>query len=185
MGLLEKIEEKAFLGEEFLTWLLWKSETRNGVIEVEDIEVHFGGNITLSAPFGDAEEVALKGENPAAAAELLSALREGKLISKAQLRWVVEGVEWNVALKGATLAMGGVKPPLKSAPQDAAWIDRRLGLLEEFGAAFDKVFEAFLAIRLSEKTWKAEANAMRDWASKGDSRGGGGEAPDLIEIRDE
>ncbi len=32
MDLVDLIEEKRFLGQEFLTWLWWKSEERGGVV---------------------------------------------------------------------------------------------------------------------------------------------------------
>jgi hypothetical protein len=84
MAILEQVEAKAFLGEEFLSWLLWRSETRNGLIGVREHEVQFGGSLTLSAPFGDAEEVTLKGENPGGAHELHSALQEGPRSNRAR-----------------------------------------------------------------------------------------------------
>lgn len=181
MAILEHIEAKAFLGEEFLTWLLWRSETRNGLIGVREHEVHFGGSLTLSAPFGDAEEVTLKGENPAGAHELHSALAEGKLIAKAQTRWVIEGVEWHAGLRGETLALSGVKPPLKSGPTDAAWLERRLELFDEFAAAIDGVFAAFLGVRLDDKAWKKETKAIREWVGES---GQTPDPPELIEIRE-
>lgn len=184
MGLLEQIESKAFLGEEFLTWLMWRSETRNGLIGVEDIEVHLGGAVVLTAAFGEAEEVGLKGDHPAESAEMRTALREGKHIARAQMRWVVEGAEWHVTVRGATLALSGLRPPLRSAPLDAAWIERRLELLEGFGAAFERVFEAFLAVRLDNRAWKRETEAMRSWVA-GAPPARADEPPDIIEITDD
>ncbi len=166
MGLLERIESKSFLGEEFLTWLLWRSDQRNGLIGVGEIEVHFGSSLALSAPFGEAEEVALRGDNPAGSPELVTALREGKLVTKAHMRWVIGGIEWNLSLRGDTMALGGLKPPLRSAPADAEWIERRLELLEEFARAFDGVFDAFLEIRLSERAWRREVASMREWVAR-------------------
>jgi hypothetical protein len=183
MALLERIESKSFLGEEFLTWLLWRSETRNGLIGDGDVEVHFGSPITLSAPFGDAEEVALKGDNVPAARELFAALGEGKLLAKAQTRWVISGTEWHVSIRGATLDFGGLKPPLKSAPPDPEWIARRVELLAEFGGRFDALFEAFLAQRLSDKVWAKETGEMRAWVAEmlGKARP---EPPEVVELTD-
>jgi hypothetical protein len=182
--LLEDINSKSFLGEEFLTWLLWKSEENSGLIGIGDLEVHFGGALTLAAPFGEAEEIALKGENPAGAPELLSGLREGKLLAKAQMRWIVDGIEWLFAVKGATLDMAGLKPPLKSAPPDPEWIERRLELMEEFAKVYDRVYTAFLVIRLSDSGWKKETQAMREWIA-GDSPAAPSRQPEIIELHDE
>jgi recombination associated protein RdgC len=182
MSLLEQIEANAFLGEEFLTWLLWRSETRSAMIGVGDMEVHFGGAILLAAPFGEAEEVALKGDNPSEAPELLATLREGKLVRRAQTRWVIEGIEWHVTVQGQTLALSGLKLPLKGGALDAAMIDRRLELLDDFGEAFDRVYAAFLDIRLSTSAWKKESGAMRQWiAGKAASES----PPEVVEITDE
>lgn len=182
MSLLEQIESKAFLGEEFLTWLLWRSETRSAMIGVGDIEVHFGGTILLAAPFGEAEEVTLKGDSPAEAPELLATLRQGKLVRRAQTRWVIEGIEWHVTVQGQTLALSGLKLPLRGGALDAAMIDRRLELLDGFGEAFDRVYEAFLEIRLSAAGWKKESEALRHWIA------GGAEPsplPEIVEITDD
>lgn len=187
-GTLLPAGEFAYVYDELLTWLLWRSEERSGLIGVGETEVHFGEAVTLAAPFGDAEEVTLRGENPAASPELMAALREGKLVSRAALRWVVGGVEWHVAVRGQTLDFGGLKPPLKSAPPDAEWIARRLELFEEFQRAFDAVVDAFLALRLSETAWKREVESMRAWVARATKAGAPAPhsaRPEVIEIRDD
>lgn len=181
MSLLESIASKAFLGEEFLTWLLWRSETRNGLVGLGDLEVHFASPLALRATFGDAEEVTLRGEAPAAAPELFAALAQGKLLARAAMRWVVEGAEWHLAVRGATLDFAGLRLPLRSAPPDAAWLERRLELLEIFARAFDAAFAEFLTIRLADRAWAKEAAAMRDWIAAGPQGTG---PPEVVEITD-
>ncbi len=187
MALLEQIESKAFLGEEFLTWLLWRGATRDGLIGVDDIEVHLGGAIQLAAPFGEAEEVALKGESPAESRELFTALREGKTVARAQMRWVIDGIEWSVTVRGATLALAGLRPPLRAAPPDAEWIERRLELMDGFAEAFERTYETFIALRLDDRAWKKEADAMSAWiADAAPERRAAPvpEAPEVIEVTD-
>jgi hypothetical protein len=184
VAFLESAQSKAFLGEEFLTWLLWRSETRSGLVGVGETEVHFGGGLALTAPFGDAEEVALKGDTPGAAPEMFAALSEGKLVARAQMRWIIEGVEWHVAVRGATLDFSGLRPPLRSAPPDAAWIERRLELLESFARGFDQAFEAFLALRLGDRAWAKETAEMRAWAAQGAGDRARREPPEIIEVTD-
>ncbi|NUP90326.1 MAG: hypothetical protein HUU25_10980 [Candidatus Sumerlaeia bacterium] len=165
MSILESIQSKSFLGQEFLTWLLWRSEERSGVIGPGETEVHFGGVVELAAPFGEAEEVTLRGENPAASRELVTALGEGKLVAKAQMRWIVDGVEWTLSVRGETLDFGGLKPPMKTGVPDPEWLERRLELLEGFARVFDAVHAEFLTLRLSESAWKSETRQMRDWVA--------------------
>jgi hypothetical protein len=167
---------------------------RSGIIGVDDLEVHAGGALLMKAPFGDAEEVAIRGESPATSPEFIAALREGKLVARTRLRWVIDGVEWVIGVRGDTLMIGGLRPPLRSAPPDHEWIARRLELMRGFGEAFDRVYDAFIAIRLNDKAWRAELDTLRAWVAGeaevarepvgvavGDDEGG----PSIIEIRDE
>ena len=52
MDLVDLIAEKRFLGQEFLTWLWWKSEERGGSVEVAgrgDVGVVFEKHMLLYA----------------------------------------------------------------------------------------------------------------------------------------
>ena len=78
MGVLELIQQKAFLGKEFLTWLWFRSET-GGAMDLRGgrtAEVEMMGPIVLDAQYGDARMTTLKGESPATAPEARAAFEE-------------------------------------------------------------------------------------------------------------
>ena len=59
MDLVDLISEKRFLGQEFLTWLWWKSEERGGSIllpERGDITVVFEKHMLLEYGEGESSE---------------------------------------------------------------------------------------------------------------------------------
>jgi len=59
MDLVDLMEEKRFLGQEFLTWLWWKSEERGGSILLPgqgDIAVIFEKHMLLEYGEGDSSE---------------------------------------------------------------------------------------------------------------------------------
>jgi len=59
MDLVDLIVEKRFLGQEFLTWLWWKSEERGGSIDIPgsgDITVVFEKHMLLESGEGESTE---------------------------------------------------------------------------------------------------------------------------------
>src|SRR5688572_20031545 len=102
MGVLELIQQKAFLGKEFLTWLWFRSE-RDGQVEpakAKPVTVEILGPILLDAQYGDARASLLKGDSPATAPEARAALLEGKKLKKAKMKWTREDVEWIFTIDG-------------------------------------------------------------------------------------
>ena len=73
MALLDLIEQKSFLGPEFLTWLWHRSETTGGPIDLGEklgsVEVEFENTLTLEAEHGEAVLQTLRGEMPGLSGE--------------------------------------------------------------------------------------------------------------------
>ena len=166
MGLLELIEQRSFLGEEFLTWLLWKSSTEPEGLGLPDgsaVELRFESPLVLKAPYGDAEEVSLRGEGPALSPEAAVALAQGKKLSRAKLALVIEQSEWRFTVRADTLDVTGLRIPLRTSAAEAVWIEQRLEMLRRFFEVFEALFDLFLAARLSPRKWPGETKAIRAW----------------------
>ena len=86
MSLAELIEQRRFVGREFLVWLWFESELFEGRFELQGIgpsEIWLESQMTLVQ---EKEQSRLKGAAPSSAPEAHEALRQGKLPSQARER---------------------------------------------------------------------------------------------------
>ncbi len=86
MSLAELIEQRRFVGREFLVWLWFESELFEGRFSLDALgvcELWLEGRITLVQ---EKEQSRLKGAAPSSAPEAHEALRQGKLPSHARVR---------------------------------------------------------------------------------------------------
>lgn len=163
---IELIEAKAFLGSEFLTWLLYRTATREGFTVWEDQEelctIRIDGPLTLACPYGDASEVTIKGENPVHAPETMKALAEGKRVSRCTLLLESEATEYRLTLNGLTFAIGSLgllaSPGLTEEERNilcvmAAWQAHRW---------ISSAFADFILLRLNGG-WDLELQPIRQW----------------------
>jgi len=177
MGLLEEIARKTFLGEEFLTWLWYLSETAGGPIEVRgcgSCRIAMGQEMVLgNAEGGDVQTVVLRGEMPSASAEAREALGAGKKLKRAKIYLTLDGVQWSFALTGATLAISGLRVPSAAGLDFDSRCLERLGAMERVSGAVYGLFEQFLELRVESDRWEELIGRMRKWAKK-PARGGRG-----------
>ena len=169
MGKVELIEQKSFLGAEFLTWLWHKSEQEDGRIKLEKddlpVEVSFESAMTLEADYGEATVQTLRGEAPGASAEARAALLEGKKIKRAKLRVVQGEMEWTFTIRGDTFDLGGVNLPAPKGLPIEEGLTLRLEAASRLFALIDKLYTAFLALRLDEESWAEEIQRIHSWAT--------------------
>jgi len=166
VGLLELIEQKAFLGNEFLTWLWRRSEIDNGRIELPDedpIEVALVDALTLEAEHGEAVQETLRGEAPGASPEARAALVEGKKVKRAKIHLAQGEMDWTFALRGETFDFSGIRAPAPKGLPFEEGVSLRLQAVERLFALIDRLYEAFLALRLDPDEWANELRVIRQW----------------------
>ncbi|GAB4318188.1 MAG: hypothetical protein Kow0059_11510 [Candidatus Sumerlaeia bacterium] len=165
--LLNEIQEKAFLGREFLTWLLlgaMKSGPQFNIKGVGAFELQFDRTIVLEGEDTGARRVTLAGSTVSIAPEVLAALRSGKLVSRARLRFLWDDSTWDVTLNGATFDFSGVRVPVPNVPEVEELFILRLRELEKFLKFFTALFHHFLALRLDGGRWKATLKEFEELA---------------------
>lgn len=165
MGVLELIQQKAFLGREFLTWLWFRSE-RDGSIDVpagKPVTVEILGSIVLDAQYGDARASTLKGDSPATSPEARTALLEGKKLKKAKLKLAREDIEFLATIDGENFNLSGLNVPNPGRLPFEDTMTLRLEYVQEFEQTFEALFELFLELRLDEKDWPAEVREIQQW----------------------
>ena len=164
-------------GREFLTWLWFKSEERNGRIDLggdEEIMLLFVRRLVLESGQGDyAESVVCQGQH-ASLLEGKEALRQGKKIRAARLSLEIDAAEWEFTFKADLFQFQSMKVP---APAEEfgengeiaaeGRLLERIFLIEKAVAVMDRLFTAFLALRGSH-AWTAEAVRMEDWINRRD-----------------
>lgn len=169
MGLLESIEQTAFLGEEFLTWLWFRSETapKIGLGEPRgEVKIEMGDPLVLrGSEDQDATQVTVRGERAAASAEARAALLEGKKLWKCKVIFKQGELAWPCSLNSDSLGIGTLGLPVpKGVPMPDGLI-LRAEKLEEFTQIYFAVFEQFLDLRLREKNWHKLEAAMHEWVT--------------------
>lgn len=172
MDLFELIQNRRFLGDEFLMWLWFRSECFDGLMKLGDgrnIEVIFDDALTLEAYMAETERSDLKGGAPAFSAEARVSLRHGKRLSKAKLRLIMEGREWVFALKGESLSMSSLKLPALLTKDVFEQFWERMYLMEELEKLIEDLYGQFLALRLTPVWTEAMLPAMKEWIQADDA----------------
>ncbi len=169
MGVLELIQQKSFIGPEFLTWLWYQAERHGKIIVGEqEVEIEVLGPITLEALFGDAKASTLKGDNPVVAPEAGSALMEGKKLRKAKFGLAVGDEKYVFAVDGEQFSISGLSAPKTGKLPFDDMLNMRLGYLADFDELFHNMFEMYLTERLDENEWAKTSKDIQKWVSEKD-----------------
>ncbi len=177
MDLVDLIAEKRFLGQEFLTWLWFKSDTRGGAVEVPgygDIQLVFGKHMLLEYGEGESHQKIICQGLQSELNEARTGLRMGKKLEQARVSLVQGDYEWNLTLKGSMLELRSVKPPksIDSADESDALaavegrILEKMGMYEMVARTIDDLFRVFLKLRISLSAWEAEVATIQAWVRK-------------------
>lgn len=157
----------AFLGPEFLTWLLWRQADRaEGDVEIVVVGTPLALLINDRLSFrGDNSAAAVRGALAAISSEASAALADGHLLVKARMELAAGARSgWVCTVDGDTLALSGARLPDdpdecesaedRTASRAADWLD-----LHTYVRG---LFERFVALRRSAG-WSEIADRMRAW----------------------
>jgi hypothetical protein len=165
MGVLELIQQKAFIGKEFLTWLWYRAEN-DPAFDLEKnrrCDVEIMGPIVLDAHYGDARSTALRGDSPATAPEAATALMEGKKLKRARIKFSSDGVDFVAAIDGDNFNMSGLNLPRTGQLPFEEVLRLRMDYVSEFEGLFEGMFQQFMELRMDEKAWGAELEKIQAW----------------------
>ena len=172
MGTIEKVAAAEFLGMEFATWLYWQSETNNGKLKLEgleEFEVWFEAPIQLTADYGEATQLTLKGGTPLEGPEARTAFREGKKIAKVKARVNYRGQTYTFGFNALNFQLSGLKIPTPPNANGPDYLFVRLEMFEEFEKFWSQVFDLFLAKRLKDAAWGTERGKIKSWVKSFDA----------------
>lgn len=168
MDVLKTMEEKAFWGHEFLTWLWFRIEEGGGEVPVPDLgtaTLWIEERLTLGSLETDSKENILKNGEVARSAEAAAALAVGKKVQEVRLGLSVNDREYEFTLRGDTFDLASGKIPPVEADPDEGWHGTalvRLGLVREVWDVLDGLYREFVGLRVSSE-WPQTVAAMADW----------------------
>jgi hypothetical protein len=176
MDLVDLIVEKRFLGQEFLTWLWWKSEERGGSVDLPgegDITVVFEKHMLLESGEGESIEKIVCTGLQAELQEARTGLRMGKKLEQARIVIGHNSYEYSFTLAAALMEFRNVRLPKTEAtenetgdkPEEVEGMTlERIYLFEELIKLVNGLFKIFLDVRLSAE-WQDELEKVRGWVA--------------------
>ncbi|WP_446425512.1 hypothetical protein [Mailhella sp.] len=169
------------LGQEFLTWLWFRSETGN-VFRMEGAErkgepftVAMEQRIVVRGGEGENQETATVVGSFSPLREARLGLLTGKQVVRCLVRLEKDGMDWQVSLKAEDFSINSLRTP-KVARDDGDEDPEGLFLekmyLIDLGLdMLDEMFRQFLALRLDPAAWNREAAAVAQWMQHDISQG--------------
>lgn len=163
------------VGRDFLTWLWFKSEERNGSVLIPgqgDVAVEFVRRIVLESGEGEYSETVVCQGLHAGLTEGKEALRRGKKIREARIKLERDGNQWEFTFKADRFQFQSLKLPVmpeaEDNPEDRdGLILERIYLLETAIATMEELFAAFIKIRLSPRWEEEDAVGLKRWLDRG------------------
>ncbi|MGB3225018.1 MAG: hypothetical protein WBB23_19635 [Desulforhopalus sp.] len=177
MDLVDLIVEKRFLGQEFLTWLWWKSEERGGSVELPgqgDITVVFEKHMLLESGEGESTEKIVCTGLQTELQEARTGLQMGKKLEQARIVIGHNDYEYSLTLAAALMEFRNVRLPKTETTENdksdnpeevEGMILERIYLFEELIKLLNALFRMFLNVRLSD-VWREELQKIRHWVAK-------------------
>jgi hypothetical protein len=178
MDLVDLIAEKRFLGQEFLTWLWWKSEERGGSIALPgegDITVAFEKHMLLESGEGESSEKIICTGLQTELQEARTGLQMGKKLEQARIVLAQNANEYSFTLAGALMEFRNIRLPKTEAtekdksdnPEEVeGMILERVYLFEELVRLITVLFGMFLKVRLAAVPWRDELQKIRQWIAR-------------------
>lgn len=163
--------DPALLAREFMTWLWFKSEERDGTISMPgqtDVSLSFEKRVVLESGEGEySETVACQGLH-ADLREGRAAIREGKKVREARIRLEKDSDRWEFTLKADRFQFQSMKlPPVggfdEEGEEKEGGILERVYLVETALKTMDGLFAFFLKRRLSPQWVSEEIPRIKTW----------------------
>ena len=166
-------DDLSLIGREFLTWLWFKSEERNGSIalgKTEEIELHLLKRIALEAGEGEYSQGVVCSGLHAELTEGKEAVRQGKKVKETCIKLHRDQNEWEFNFKADTFYFQSLKMPQadwRQEPEDpSAALLERIYVIENAVKTMDELFAAFLKIRFSGQWAETEKPLLGKWIKK-------------------
>jgi len=166
LTMVDKMKRTQFLGREFLTWMLFKAATEEGVFRLDEdgeVQMLFERAVTLEGDNPAREMSTIKVDDPTDSAEVMLSLRLGKKVSKARLLLESEGKEFAFTLDAASLVLRSVTLPDSMAMDPTEVMAEKADFATELEETLQKLFMGFIRLRMNLDAWSLEVSRMAKW----------------------
>jgi hypothetical protein len=159
---------KSYLGREFLTWLLYSSESGEPIVRFDDqpVTLVFTDRLVLRGIAGEVVELTVKGAMAPYSPIVRQAMDRGLLIHQGRLRLAHGERSYEATLDAEHLAFKGGKVPDLLSEEDDDGIHERLMLAEQLALLVHALLEQFLKLRSSKRWAKDVVPAMKAWMAE-------------------
>lgn len=162
----------AILGEEFLTWLWYQSDTAPGAFrdrDGKDFHVYMERNIVVQGGEGDSLETASVSGSLSPLREARFGLGTGKKVVRAVIRLEKDDLAFQFSMKAADFGFNSLKTPKldtgdKDDDPDALFLEK-IFLMETATNLFNDLYASFLKLRLAPQ-WDQEVRDMGRWLAR-------------------
>lgn len=163
-----------WLGRELLTWLLWRSESGDPIVEHEGkgVVVLFTGRIVLRGVHGEVVELSAKGTLAPYSEHVRRALDQGLLVHGARLHLTQGERTWEVSLDAEHLDVRSAKLPELLTDAEDDRLSERLDLAQQLSDMIDALVDAFRKVRASTAWNRDVVPEMKRWM-RGEDKGRG------------
>lgn len=161
----QTLRGRTYLGREFLTWLLYRTNGGGTLIEHdgEPVSAMFSGRIVLRGIAGEATEVSAKGAMSPYSEIVRLAIDRGLLVHAGRLRIQRGEQTFEVSLDAEFLDFRSAMTPAVLSEAEDDQIAERLYLAEQLSAIVDGLLRAFLALRSTKKWRSTVVPEMKEW----------------------
>lgn len=168
LSLVER--ENTLLGQDFLTWLWYKTDNENVLFQLEDkrtFSIQMEQKLSVQGGEGETKATATVSSPGGELTEAKTGLRTGKKVNKAQLLFSMDEDDWLVSVNSSDFGLSGLKTPKVATKDDdgddpdAKFLEKMF-LLERCLEMLDIVFTSFLKLRMS-KEWAEESAKVKLW----------------------
>jgi hypothetical protein len=159
------------LGQDFLTWLWYTSEIRQGEMQTSQGEVFslvMEQQISVQGGEGESRDTAQSSGPRSELREAMLGLKSGKKVNRARIKIEIDSEAWQMQLKAEDFSVSGLKTPKVQNPDageeedpDAAFLEK-IYLMERAFELVEDLFGQFLRLRMSSQ-WSEEARKVREW----------------------
>jgi hypothetical protein len=168
--IVQSVDLKDFLGNEFLLWLWWHLEEKDGTVPARNGQGEDGAmylaidkTLEMECAWGVGGKQSLRGDTPSRLREAVEALRMGKWPRKLGLLLSDGEHQWELTLQGDRMVISGASlPEVPEAESPRELTEARLQLVQKLAAALDQMYAAFLADRTAG-AWPGRRDTLGQW----------------------
>lgn len=156
---------RTYLGRELLSWLLWRSESGEPLVEYDGqpVTVLFTSRVVLKGVHEDITELSVRGALAPYSEHVRQALDRGLLVHSARLCFTHGDKHYEATLDAEHLDVRSAKLPQLMAEEEDDRLEERLYLAEQLSGMVNALVEAFLAVR-THKRWRQKVvPALKEW----------------------